>query len=338
MAQPAMLDPGALASVPAGTSPMGGRRTVTIIKTMGGPGGSPPVGQQRVFSHGPPMVQMPHRQTTPDPQPGWQVAVTGDLKAAQRSFEAANDQRVMGSAWMLTDDYMPFLGKSGVISEVAPGAVRVIFPAGPVGLQQGLWFPLLAITQMVVPHQGHSPPAVGGGGGVDFATAERLQAVAGLCDALPHHVLAATLRSVCESYPNLAAPVLQALHHQSQMLQQQQQLGVPSVGPHLLPRSGFPPGGPTPRTQGSGSSCSPPPPSPGQQREQDLHHTIITNGASPPRSPGRRLNPHSPPFTASHEKSRAQQEALRNAVDSHHEEGEAVPSNIADVVKGALGE
>eukprot|EP01065_Artemidia_motanka_P025762 TRINITY_DN30727_c0_g1_i1.p1 TRINITY_DN30727_c0_g1~~TRINITY_DN30727_c0_g1_i1.p1 ORF type:complete len:327 (+),score=88.44 TRINITY_DN30727_c0_g1_i1:126-983(+) len=279
-----MLDSAALAAGGMGSSPMaGGRRTaVTIIKTIGG---SPPA-----VAH-PQILQQPviHRPVQlPNPEIGWSVTVTADLVCAQRAFEAADHQRVMGSAWMLTEDYLPNLGKTGTIVDVNPtGAVRIAFPDGRGGSAQ--WFPNSAISHLHMPQQPpvrqyrvqHVQP-----GTVDFATAEKLQAIAGLCDGLPHAVLATTLRSVVEAYPNLAGPVLQSLQQQQLQLAGQLQAGR---------------GSPTP--------------SPPKGDDASGH-----GGESPARSPrfgasAAGLNPHSPPFQSARLKQKQQEDALRSAVD-----------------------
>eukprot|EP01062_Namystynia_karyoxenos_P011211 TRINITY_DN1399_c0_g1_i1.p1 TRINITY_DN1399_c0_g1~~TRINITY_DN1399_c0_g1_i1.p1 ORF type:complete len:363 (+),score=85.48 TRINITY_DN1399_c0_g1_i1:103-1191(+) len=362
MSGPVLLDPAIIAGsgmdhgMSHGSSPAaGGRRTVTIIRTSGG--NNAVLGQGQIMQTMPAPGPIVHRTTTPpEPQVGWNVTIVDNMPGAKRAFEIADAQRVMGSAWRLTEEYFPFLGKIGVVSEVAAGAVRVVFHDSPhLGQSQGgLWFPMQAIAQIfvpasspsalqytqpqLVPPQQQPPPpqqgmGMGMGSGLDLATAEKLQSIASLCETLPPHAVAATLRGVVEACPSLAGPVLASLQSQLSQLQGDfQQAPFQQRGPDGGWDDGH--GQPTPPPNSMpGGPVAPQEPQKGSPRRGKR------DGSGTPQrnADGRGLNPHSPPFQSSKGRAKLQQDALRKAADSA-EATDGFSNDVAFIVKDALGE
>eukprot|EP01063_Lacrimia_lanifica_P019502 TRINITY_DN2683_c0_g3_i1.p2 TRINITY_DN2683_c0_g3~~TRINITY_DN2683_c0_g3_i1.p2 ORF type:complete len:408 (+),score=109.19 TRINITY_DN2683_c0_g3_i1:49-1272(+) len=64
-------------------------------------------------------------------------------------FAEANQKKVMNSAWKFTPDYLFYLGRKGIVSDVGGEAVRISFEDA--NGSSSLWFPSGAVGQFLLP-------------------------------------------------------------------------------------------------------------------------------------------------------------------------------------------
>eukprot|EP00755_Sulcionema_specki_P022003 Sspe_Gene.75451::Locus_47144_Transcript_1_1_Confidence_1.000_Length_1031::g.75451::m.75451 len=150
--------------------------------------------------------------------------VKADVASVTKSFEKANAQCLMKSNWQLTEEYLKYLGMTGVVVETSQGAVCIQFADSTT-----LWFPLSTVAQFALPAQSSlsrpvSPPSNSNSprhlqgapkipvGGMDDLQ-EKLIVISSVANSLPQSAVVATLVGLVEGFPQLADTVISRLQN-----------------------------------------------------------------------------------------------------------------------------